>query len=356
MRRVLTLAILTALGGAALAGAARAEPPTPDPALAVYPAAARAAGIEGSATLTCTRNAHMALTGCVVAAETPAGQGFGQAALALAALSPDNPSLDVRNPHLVAPQSVTVAFRLHPPSVDPDLSQMAHIITNPSVLRAPTPEDLWAYYPAAAYRALVSGHVTLQCDASADGRLAGCAVTEETPRGRHFGDAALKLAKLYSVSPMKRDGVPIEGAKVQAPVDFDASAAAFVGLAHSAAPAEGVAATDVDLAAPPRHWLSVPSDYDIARVYPDRATRAFIWGHVVLQCTVAGDGALQGCAVAAEGPADWGFGAAALALVPRFRLDVTAPLGDPAAVGARITVPIGFKIAERCDNCQMPGR
>jgi TonB family protein len=351
MRRILTLAVLAALGGVA-----RADPPTPDPALAVYPAAAKAAGVEGSATLTCARDAHMALKGCVVASETPAGQGFGQAALALAARSPDNPALDVHNPALVGPQSLTVAFRLRPPSVDPDLSQMAHLIANPSVLRAPTAQDLWAYYPAAAYRALTSGHVALQCDAGVDGRLAACAVAEETPRGQHFGDAALRLARLYRVSPMKRDGEAIDGAQVRVPIDFDATAAAFVGLARSEAPAEGAAATDVDLAAPPRHWLSVPSDYDIARVYPDRATRAFIWGQVVLQCTVAADGALQGCSVASEGPSDWGFGAAALALAPRFRLDVASPRGDPSQVGARITVPIGFDIAERCDNCQPPGR
>ena len=344
-RATLTLAVLAALGGVARAD----PPPSPDPALAYYPAAAKAAAIEGSATLTCTRNAHMALKGCVLTSETPAGQGFGQAALVLAARSPDNPRLDVHNPHLVGPQSLTVAFSLHPPSVDPDLSQMAHLITNPSILAAPTAADIWSTYPGPAYRGLVNGHVTLKCGVSRVGLLTACDVTEETPRGQEFAVAAKLIARQYRLSPMKRDGEAIDG-QVQVPVDFDAVAAALAGLEQSDA------SPGADLATPPRRWLRVPTGYDIEHVYPDRAMHGYVWGHAVLRCTVAKDGALQGCAVASQAPADWGFGAAALELAPTFRLDVTPPLGDPAAVGAVITVSVGFDIAERCSNCPTPVR
>src|SRR5947209_581694 len=110
---------LAALGlaGVLVAGAALADPPVPSPpsahppsaeppsaaalaaqqqaaVLAFYPPAARAAGIEGQATIRCTRNAHMAMQACTLVSETPAGQGFGAAALAMAARSPDNPKLD----------------------------------------------------------------------------------------------------------------------------------------------------------------------------------------------------------------------------------------------------------------------
>src|ERR1022692_4290605 len=58
---------------------------SPDAMLAFYPAAARAAGLEGAAVIHCVRNEHLALKGCALVSETPAGHGFGAAALAMAA-------------------------------------------------------------------------------------------------------------------------------------------------------------------------------------------------------------------------------------------------------------------------------
>ncbi len=51
---------------------------------AAYPAAARAAGVSGRATIRCTVQPAGTLTGCEVVSEAPAGAGFGQATLAIA--------------------------------------------------------------------------------------------------------------------------------------------------------------------------------------------------------------------------------------------------------------------------------
>jgi protein TonB len=75
----------------------------------------------------------------------------------------------------------------------------------PSVSVAIAPFDL-AYppekperlYPAAARKAEVSGHVTLECNAY-DGKFGQCAVDDETPADQGFGDSALKLAKTLEV-------------------------------------------------------------------------------------------------------------------------------------------------------------
>jgi TonB family protein len=49
-----------------------------------YPPAAKQSGIAGQATITCSVNVDGKLENCSVSFETPSGQGFGQAALALA--------------------------------------------------------------------------------------------------------------------------------------------------------------------------------------------------------------------------------------------------------------------------------
>ncbi|MBW3560540.1 MAG: energy transducer TonB, partial [Proteobacteria bacterium] len=49
-----------------------------------YPAAARAAGLSGRATIQCSVTAAGGLSGCVVASEAPEGAGFGAATLAIA--------------------------------------------------------------------------------------------------------------------------------------------------------------------------------------------------------------------------------------------------------------------------------
>jgi protein TonB len=49
-----------------------------------YPPAAAQAAVGGRVVLGCTADAYGGMTDCVVASETPAGLGFGQAALQLA--------------------------------------------------------------------------------------------------------------------------------------------------------------------------------------------------------------------------------------------------------------------------------
>lgn len=48
-----------------------------------YPRAAAAAGVSGAATLSCRVQANGGVTDCAVLSETPAGEGFGRAALSL---------------------------------------------------------------------------------------------------------------------------------------------------------------------------------------------------------------------------------------------------------------------------------
>jgi periplasmic protein TonB len=60
------------------------ERPTPQTIAASYPSAARAAGIAGRAVVQCLVGVDGQNHDCQVVEEIPAGQGFGDAALALA--------------------------------------------------------------------------------------------------------------------------------------------------------------------------------------------------------------------------------------------------------------------------------
>jgi TonB family protein len=108
------------------------------------------------------------------------------------------------------PASKTVA----PPAT------VEHVVVNPGWRIMPTAELIEAYYPIYAAMTGVEGHATLECRVSAEGSLYGCRVTEETPIGEHFGEAALAMASEFSFTPQTVDGAPIDGGKVLIPLAF----------------------------------------------------------------------------------------------------------------------------------------
>jgi TonB family protein len=198
----------------------------PDPAAAVlafYPPAAKAAGVEGQAVISCRHNAHLALTGCAIVSETPAGQGFGQAALAMAAKSPDNPKLDFADEAAKPPEQVTVAFYLHPPSISPDITRMGHTLTTPTIVTKPTLAQIQAAYPERALSNQIEGGAIIDCVVMEDGKLARCTVAGEYPTGFGFGQAALDLAVDFVMKPRMLDGVAVGGGPARLGVRFSSN-------------------------------------------------------------------------------------------------------------------------------------
>jgi protein TonB len=66
----------------------------------------------------------------------------------------------------------------------------------------------------------LEGKATLSCTVDARGALESCSVSEETPDSAGFGDAAMKLSKLFKMRPMTRDGQPVAGGKINIPIRF----------------------------------------------------------------------------------------------------------------------------------------
>jgi TonB family protein len=210
----------TATAAPAHAAAPAAQP---DPALAFYPAAARAAGIEGSATIRCSRNEHLGLVNCALVSETPTGQGFGAAALAMAAQSKDNPKVDIPELKTQASADTVVKFHLHPPGITPDLTLMAHTMASPKILSKPTAAQIQAAYPVRALSDQVEGAAIIVCTVGARGELSACRVGREEPGGYGFGQAAVDLAPDFKLAPAEIDGEPVGGAPVSIAVAFTAA-------------------------------------------------------------------------------------------------------------------------------------
>jgi len=67
------------------------------------------------------------------------------------------------------------------------------------------------YYPERANRNDVEGKSTFRCSVTARGQLVNCVILSETPADMNFGDATLRLTKLFKLRPMTKDGTPVDG-------------------------------------------------------------------------------------------------------------------------------------------------
>jgi TonB family protein len=95
------------------------------------------------------------------------------------------------------------------------------VITNPDWIRKPSGGDVDALYPMSAQRGRVNGRAVIGCSVAATGLLEDCAVIDESPAGFGFGAAALKMSRSFQMRPQTRDGVPVSGAQVSIPINFN---------------------------------------------------------------------------------------------------------------------------------------
>ncbi|HEY3949790.1 TonB family protein [Phenylobacterium sp.] len=112
--------------------------------------------------------------------------------------------------------------RAQPAPLDPTRRALPveGVITNPDWARKPTGNDIANYYPHLATVIGIEGQAIIRCSVTAEGGLAGCTVTAESPKGMRFGEATLRLANLFRMKPMTVDGNPVSGGMINIPVRF----------------------------------------------------------------------------------------------------------------------------------------
>lgn len=88
-------------------------------------------------------------------------------------------------------------------------------------------------------------------------------------------------------------------------------------------------------------WMFMPSQADIARVYPSSANKRKLSGRATLTCTADESGYLADCVVSDETPANEGFGNAALEITGYMRMRPATNYGIP--VPSEVRLPIRFE-------------
>jgi TonB family protein len=187
-----------------------------------------AEGIDGLVTVECRFDDKGLLRRCAVDNEAPLEQGFGEAALKLTAAF----QAKMGGPSVVGGKvRIPVRFLAPPPA----LLSAAPTVLQPVWIRKPSAEDIARLYPAGAARRGLSGRVTLTCRIGADGRLPACGVGRVEVVGEQpatpddepdFGTATLRLANLFQMEPVSRDGVKTAGGVVRIPVRWSPPAGA----------------------------------------------------------------------------------------------------------------------------------
>jgi TonB family protein len=182
-----------------------------------------------------------------------------------------------------------------------------------------------AAYPEKAKAAKIGGRATVFCEINDSGGLTQCTTVAEEPHGQGFATAARKLAHEFRLGVTGPADVKVlRDAAVQLPVTFD-----------PAMISGGPQVIGKPL------WAATPTAEDVQAAFA--ATPKNIGTvRVVLACKVEQGGWTSGCKVESEAPAGQGFGQAALALTPKFRVATWTIEGLPV-VGGVIRVPLRYE-------------
>lgn len=306
--------------------------PSPEDLYAAWPAAAWDKGEGGKATIHCVVTALGVLRDCRVVSESPQGSGFGAAALNLSAQFLMRPAM--KDGKAVA-SDVTIPINFSAPGkatgsrIRGQEGMTRRVIRGLNWIEAPSVADVQAAVSAKAKAEKVTGHATLECGFTKEGRLLNCSTIQEEPKGYQFAAAAKRLVPRFKAPAVDPQGHAVSDALTDlnftfAPETFDA-ATPLIGRPN---------------------WTRLPEADDLQAVLPEAAKKAGVLkARVVMSCTVVADGSLTGCRPTTEEPPGYGYGEATVQLARTFRLSVWSAEGLPT-VGGQVSVPIRYDFTD----------
>ncbi len=298
--------------------------PTASDLVTVWPKKAWARGLGGKAQISCWISVQGALYDCISVFDKPAGEHFGDAAVALAPQLLFRPALLNGQP-VVSPVNIPFNFAM-PPGYRPDTGDLSARVVSAvqAWAMAPSYADVAAAYPAKARAAKLGGRSTVSCKFDKQGRLYFCEPIDEEPKGQGFGAAAKTLAKTkFRANPTLSDGTSIAEAGIQLLVVFDPM------MLDAAQPVIGKA-----------QWIGLPSGADATAAFGKLAVTGT--ARATLTCVVQPNGDVADCHVAREEPEGSGMGQAALSLTPHFRLSTWSAEGLPT-IGGTVNIPLRYE-------------
>lgn len=348
MRKLQLLTMAVFLAGAPAAAQDRApdwvKTPSARDIASVWPSVALKEGIGGKAIIACIVTVQGTLRACRIDSESPAGKGFGGAALVLSSQFLLKPALKngapveagVRIPiDFPRPDAQTGSYLR--PSSDGDFRGDT-IWSGLAWKAAPTAAEVLAAYPAKAREKKAGGTVTLDCRIGKDGHLEVCRPMKESPGNLGFGAAAKSLGARFVAPTVNDKGVTIAGDHAAVKVTFAETSldAQQPGIGHP-------------------EWRALPTLSDMAAIIPAAARKAQVFrARVVMVCVVAADGGLQDCKSESEEPSGLGYADAALSLSRYFRLAIWTEEGLPV-IGGVVRVPLRFDLGAGPAPAAPPG-
>ena len=296
--------------------------PSPYDLLAVWPKKASAKGIGGKALIHCLVSVQGALYDCFVVSESPAGENFGTAAIALTPQFLMRPATLNGKP-VVSTVGMPITWQ-GGWGGGPQSGSRSMFSATMAWPQAPTYADVAAAYPKKAREKNIGGRATLSCELTREGGLRDCTTVTEEPTGQGFGSAAKALAKQFRAPMKDSDGGSVAGSGVQLPVVFDPA------MLTGGKPVIGKA-----------QWARLPTAEATVAAFSTVEP-----GHgavrVMLACVVQQGGGVSDCKVEREEPAGIGVGQAALAITPLFRLTTWTAEGLPT-VGGTVNIPLRYE-------------
>lgn len=329
---VLGVGLAAALCGAALAEVFKQpdwdRKPSGDQVARYYPDEAIDNSVSGRAAIKCQVTLYGRLTNCSLVSESPAGMGFGEAALRMA------PKEFRMKPGTVDGKPIDGVWVQIPLAFTAPTWSARYVITEAVWAEAPSFEDMVAAWPAGVGD-LAVGTAVLRCQVASGtgGRLRNCTIAGQTPKGSPFGEAARTLAGKFRLK------LTPEEAKTYASADI-AISFRFYNPATPAGQVKKVEKPD---------WIVRVNPNKIVALYPQAAIDAGVKEGVgVADCLVMPDGKLTDCSVSREEPGGLGYGPAALMVAGVMQMDPWTPEGRPVA-GARIRLPVVFNLAPEAE-------
>jgi TonB family protein len=299
--------------------------PQPDDFASSWPTAAH--GGSGKVVIECKVTNRGLLDLCTVADESPAGRGFGPAALLLTQSFLMRPMTIDGQPVGGAEINIPITFMGHGESAYG--GRTYRILSAAPWSTAPTLADVAAAYPKGAIGKVPSGHVVLRCAVRIDGGLKDCGVLSEEPKDKGFGSAAEALAGKHFRVMFDPKVDKIDDLLVSVPIDFR----------DPSQPAPAVEVFNPQ-------WLKTVDPASAPKLYPPAAAKAGLkQGTAVVECQVTHAGTLTACSVVKEDPPGLGFGEAALAVASVMQANPWTAQGTPVE-GARIRLPVTLKLPD----------